>query len=237
LILLKELLVRRGDLRVVLMSATLDVSTFTSYLWQSSVLQVPSGPRFPVEEVYLDDLIYDPHWQQAQQEMHALMVQSEVSLEHQAAPAQGQGFTVIAGLPAWQGGCGALNPAAMEFVPGRGIWEPSASPSMASPMPQGSQQDDEEEPEEDELRAVLQTPMRMVAKMRTTMTTMTMTMTTMTMTMMTMMMMRRMRPRRRMSRRLHGVKSMSIWSFTGWHKYCCKKRRRPDAFSGRNKRS
>ncbi|CAE8738957.1 unnamed protein product, partial [Polarella glacialis] len=54
LILIREVLPRRPDLRVVLMSATLDVGTFARYFKGCAVLEVPSGPRFPVEEVYLD---------------------------------------------------------------------------------------------------------------------------------------------------------------------------------------
>lgn len=54
LVLLKEVLPRRPDLRLVMMSATLDVTTFSNYFNGCPVLEVPSGPRFPVEEIYLD---------------------------------------------------------------------------------------------------------------------------------------------------------------------------------------
>ncbi|CAK0882406.1 unnamed protein product [Prorocentrum cordatum] len=80
LILLKELLVRRGDIRVILMSATLDVSTFTGYFWDCSCLEVPSGPRYPVEEVYLEDLIYDPQWEAAQRQQQ---LQQQLQLQSQ----------------------------------------------------------------------------------------------------------------------------------------------------------
>ncbi|CAK0808372.1 unnamed protein product [Prorocentrum cordatum] len=51
LILLKELLCVRSDLRVVLMSATLDVHTFTGYFWGCPCLEIPTGPRYEVQEV------------------------------------------------------------------------------------------------------------------------------------------------------------------------------------------
>lgn len=55
LILLKELLVSRTDLRVILMSATIDVASFCSYFWDCPCLEVPTGPRFDVKEIYLED--------------------------------------------------------------------------------------------------------------------------------------------------------------------------------------
>eukprot|EP00929_Paragymnodinium_shiwhaense_P001704 TRINITY_DN101935_c0_g1_i2.p1 TRINITY_DN101935_c0_g1~~TRINITY_DN101935_c0_g1_i2.p1 ORF type:complete len:1389 (+),score=291.53 TRINITY_DN101935_c0_g1_i2:209-4168(+) len=55
LILLREVLPKRPDLRIILMSATLDVDTFTRYFGGCGVLQVPSAPRFPVEELHLGD--------------------------------------------------------------------------------------------------------------------------------------------------------------------------------------
>eukprot|EP00930_Biecheleria_cincta_P067982 TRINITY_DN549_c0_g1_i2.p1 TRINITY_DN549_c0_g1~~TRINITY_DN549_c0_g1_i2.p1 ORF type:complete len:1521 (+),score=366.02 TRINITY_DN549_c0_g1_i2:89-4651(+) len=59
LILLKDVLERRKDLRLILMSATLDVDTFTSFLPQASVVEVPSGTRFPVEEIHLEDSFFE----------------------------------------------------------------------------------------------------------------------------------------------------------------------------------
>mmetsp|Transcript_56438 Transcript_56438/g.100398 ORF Transcript_56438/g.100398 Transcript_56438/m.100398 type:complete len:1593 (+) Transcript_56438:78-4856(+) len=55
LILLKEVLQNRNDIRLVLMSATLDVQTFVNYLPGAAVVEVPSGTRFPVEEIHLED--------------------------------------------------------------------------------------------------------------------------------------------------------------------------------------
>lgn len=55
LILLKELLCVRSDLRVILMSATLDVHTFTHYFWGCPCLEIPTGPRYEVQEIHLED--------------------------------------------------------------------------------------------------------------------------------------------------------------------------------------
>mmetsp|Transcript_21392 Transcript_21392/g.69199 ORF Transcript_21392/g.69199 Transcript_21392/m.69199 type:complete len:1632 (-) Transcript_21392:71-4966(-) len=58
LILLREVLPRRPDLRLILMSATLDVQTFVNYLPGASVVEVPSGTRYPVEEIHLEDAFF-----------------------------------------------------------------------------------------------------------------------------------------------------------------------------------
>lgn len=56
LIVLKKLLVRRKDLKVVLMSATVDADKFSRYLGGAPVLNVP-GRTFPVKVQYLEDAI------------------------------------------------------------------------------------------------------------------------------------------------------------------------------------
>ncbi|KAF5020191.1 hypothetical protein F66182_7796 [Fusarium sp. NRRL 66182] len=56
LIVLKKLLKRRQDLRVVLMSATVDAERFSAYLGGAPVLNVP-GRTFPVQVRYLEDAI------------------------------------------------------------------------------------------------------------------------------------------------------------------------------------
>ncbi|KAH6968797.1 P-loop containing nucleoside triphosphate hydrolase protein [Fusarium avenaceum] len=56
LIVLKKLLVRRKDLKVVLMSATVDADRFSAYLAGAPVLNVP-GRTFPVQVRYLEDAI------------------------------------------------------------------------------------------------------------------------------------------------------------------------------------
>ncbi|KAL1837899.1 hypothetical protein VTJ49DRAFT_3266 [Mycothermus thermophilus] len=56
LIVLKKLLVRRKDLKVVLMSATVDAERFSKYLAGAPVLTVP-GRTFPVRVQYLEDAV------------------------------------------------------------------------------------------------------------------------------------------------------------------------------------
>lgn len=63
LILLRELLPKRPELRLVLMSATLDVQTLADYFPRCTVLQVPSGTRFPVDEIHLEDSFFASFWQ------------------------------------------------------------------------------------------------------------------------------------------------------------------------------
>ncbi|KAK3942928.1 ATP-dependent RNA helicase DHX29 [Diplogelasinospora grovesii] len=56
LIVLKKLLARRKDLKVVLMSATVDAERFSKYLGGAPVLNVP-GRTFPVRVAYLEDAV------------------------------------------------------------------------------------------------------------------------------------------------------------------------------------
>lgn len=66
LVLLRELVTQRPDLRVVLMSATLDAESFSEYFASSDVvndgedvplMSVPTKPRHPVEIYHLEDLL------------------------------------------------------------------------------------------------------------------------------------------------------------------------------------
>lgn len=56
LIVLKKLLQKRKDLKVVLMSATVDAERFSNYLGRAPVLNVP-GRTFPVQVQYLEDAL------------------------------------------------------------------------------------------------------------------------------------------------------------------------------------
>ncbi|KAI1432709.1 helicase associated domain-containing protein [Xylaria sp. CBS 124048] len=56
LIVLKKLLEKRKDLKVVLMSATVDAERFSNYLGRAPVLNVP-GRTFPVQVRYLEDAL------------------------------------------------------------------------------------------------------------------------------------------------------------------------------------
>ena len=56
LIVLRRLLVQRPELKVVLMSATVDAQSFSRYLGGAPVINIP-GRTFPVEVKYLEDAI------------------------------------------------------------------------------------------------------------------------------------------------------------------------------------
>jgi ATP-dependent RNA helicase DHX29 len=56
LIVLRKLMARRPDLKVVLMSATVDAERFSKYLDGAPVLNVP-GRTFPVDVKYLEDAV------------------------------------------------------------------------------------------------------------------------------------------------------------------------------------
>ena len=57
LLLLRDLLAARPGIKLILMSATLDARSFSAYFGGAPLVEVPSSaPRFPVEEVYLEEL-------------------------------------------------------------------------------------------------------------------------------------------------------------------------------------
>jgi HrpA-like RNA helicase len=56
LVILKQLLAQRKDMRVILMSATLNADTFSGYFGRAPMLSIP-GRTFPVHEHYLEDII------------------------------------------------------------------------------------------------------------------------------------------------------------------------------------
>lgn len=56
LIILRKLILRRPDLKIVLMSATVDADRFSKYLDGAPVLQVP-GRTFPVKSMFLEDAV------------------------------------------------------------------------------------------------------------------------------------------------------------------------------------
>jgi len=138
LILLKELLVRRGDVRVILMSATLDVTTFSSYFWDCPVLEVPSGPRYPVEECYLEDMIHNP-----EKEMEAFQAMQYQQMMAAAAANQHSGYANGS-----SGDPGSLNPAAAEFVPASGTWQPQETEGGAKEAEDYGEEEEEEEEED-----------------------------------------------------------------------------------------
>ncbi|XP_050100342.1 putative ATP-dependent RNA helicase DHX57 [Anopheles aquasalis] len=56
LLILKQLLEKRSDLKVILMSATLNSNLFASYFGDIPVLDIP-GRTFPVEQLFLEDIL------------------------------------------------------------------------------------------------------------------------------------------------------------------------------------
>ncbi|XP_055641753.1 putative ATP-dependent RNA helicase DHX57 [Toxorhynchites rutilus septentrionalis] len=56
LLILKQLLEKRPDLKVILMSATLNSNLFSSYFGDVPVLDIP-GRTFPVEQLFLEDIL------------------------------------------------------------------------------------------------------------------------------------------------------------------------------------
>jgi hypothetical protein len=58
LVLMKDLLRLRPGLRLILMSATLDARSISEYFGGAPLVEVPSAPRYPVEEIYLEDLLH-----------------------------------------------------------------------------------------------------------------------------------------------------------------------------------
>jgi len=88
LIVLKKLLKRRKDLKVVLMSATVDAEKFSSYLGGAPVLTVP-GRTFPVQVAYLEDAVeltgYNPD-QRNQEKVMELDDEPEVEADNSLKP-------------------------------------------------------------------------------------------------------------------------------------------------------
>ncbi|KAH9508703.1 ATP-dependent RNA helicase dhx29 [Bulinus truncatus] len=56
LIVVKEILTRRSDLKVILMSATVDCDKFSAYFYHCPIINIP-GKTYPVEVYYLEDVI------------------------------------------------------------------------------------------------------------------------------------------------------------------------------------
>ncbi|KAF2901090.1 hypothetical protein ILUMI_05097 [Ignelater luminosus] len=61
LLILKELLEIRSDLKVILMSATLNASLFSDYFGSVPILEIP-GRTFPVEQYFLEDILEETNF-------------------------------------------------------------------------------------------------------------------------------------------------------------------------------
>ncbi|OMJ27201.1 ATP-dependent RNA helicase DHX29 [Smittium culicis] len=56
LVVLRKMLMQRKDLKVILMSATIDTSTFSKYFDNCPIIKIP-GRTFPVDSYYLEDIV------------------------------------------------------------------------------------------------------------------------------------------------------------------------------------
>ncbi|XP_016651934.1 PREDICTED: DExH-box ATP-dependent RNA helicase DExH1 isoform X1 [Prunus mume] len=61
LIILRDLLPRRPDLRLILMSATINADLFSKYFGNSPTIHIP-GLTFPVAELFLEDILEKTHY-------------------------------------------------------------------------------------------------------------------------------------------------------------------------------
>lgn len=53
---LRDMLPRRPDLKVILMSATLNAQLFSDYFGSCAVIDIP-GRTFPVDQYFLEDVV------------------------------------------------------------------------------------------------------------------------------------------------------------------------------------
>ncbi|KAI3554166.1 helicase associated domain-containing protein [Colletotrichum abscissum] len=97
LIILKKLMLRRKDLKVVLMSATVDAERFSNYLGGAPVLTVP-GRTFPVQVKYLEDAIETTGYTVGQNPQEKMVDLDDDVVE---AEAEGPKSTVGADLSAY----------------------------------------------------------------------------------------------------------------------------------------
>ena len=87
LIVLRKLMLKRADLKVILMSATVDAQRFSKYLDNAPVLNVP-GRTFPVTTKYLEDAIevsgykLDDGCGQTMENLHLDDLDAEVDTSH-----------------------------------------------------------------------------------------------------------------------------------------------------------
>jgi len=81
LIFLKELIHRRKDVKVILMSATLNSELFSSYFDDAPIFEIP-GFTYPVKEVYLEDIYelidYEPKYEPSKKEKNLTKVDEEM---------------------------------------------------------------------------------------------------------------------------------------------------------------
>lgn len=96
LIVLRRLMQKRPNLKVILMSATLEAQRFSTYLGGVPVLNIP-GRTFPVEMKYLEDAIELTNYRLAENEANAAVEEEEVD-DMPAETAQGDAGGALATL-------------------------------------------------------------------------------------------------------------------------------------------
>lgn len=76
LILLRDLVSIRKDLKLILMSATIDAKLFSSYFNLCEVVEI-EGRTFPVENLYLEDFLDDVEYQPSQKKQNGRRIEDE----------------------------------------------------------------------------------------------------------------------------------------------------------------
>ncbi len=56
---LKDLLQIQPDLKLICMSATMDVEKFSNYFDGAPIIRIPTSPKFPTEHFFLEDFVAD----------------------------------------------------------------------------------------------------------------------------------------------------------------------------------
>lgn len=85
LIVLRTLLIKRPELKVILMSATVDASKFSSYLNNAPIIDVP-GRTFPVNTLFLEDAIELTHYAGGK---HDIQQQDEEDIDNEPSGTSG----------------------------------------------------------------------------------------------------------------------------------------------------
>ncbi|PYH40126.1 putative ATP dependent RNA helicase [Aspergillus saccharolyticus JOP 1030-1] len=94
LIVLRRLMLRRPDLKLILMSATLEAQRFSTYLGGVPVLNIP-GRTFPVEMKFLEDAVELTNYRLSENEANGVMDEDSDELSSEMA----QSEAVDGGLP------------------------------------------------------------------------------------------------------------------------------------------
>jgi len=97
LIILRSLMAHRPELKVILMSATVDAQRFSNYLDGAPVLNIP-GRTFPVQTKYLEDVIELTHYTRGSSsklhESDASSNEDDAALEKSGIPSKLSGYSV-----------------------------------------------------------------------------------------------------------------------------------------------